>query len=152
MTHDQDFADLELGNRELERRRDAMIAAGRLVGRGEGGDIANDEHLAGSGIEDLCGVDAAVGAGQDHHPWALALRQLRPALALAPPILLAEAVVAFDELGQVRHARRLAAAGQGWQAAAPIAICPPMNAPAAVPQPKQRKPDWIRVKAPVSEG
>jgi hypothetical protein len=26
-----------------------------------------------------------------------------------------------------------------------------MNAPAAVP-PKQRKPDWIRVKAPVSEG
>ena len=31
-----------------------------------------------------------------------------------------------------------------------IAICPPMNAPAAVP--KQRKPDWIRVKAPVSEG
>ncbi len=28
----------------------------------------------------------------------------------------------------------------------------PMNAPAAVPQPKQRKPDWIRVKAPVSEG
>ena len=25
-----------------------------------------------------------------------------------------------------------------------------MNAPAAVP--KQRKPDWIRVKAPVSEG
>src|SRR5207248_9513474 len=26
-----------------------------------------------------------------------------------------------------------------------------MNAPAAVP-PRQRKPDWIRVKAPVSEG
>jgi lipoic acid synthetase len=26
-----------------------------------------------------------------------------------------------------------------------------MNAPAALP-PKQRKPDWIRVKAPVSEG
>jgi lipoyl synthase len=26
-----------------------------------------------------------------------------------------------------------------------------MNAPAAV-SPKQRKPDWIRVKAPVSEG
>jgi len=41
--------------------------------------------------------------------------------------------------------------GQGWQAGATVAICPAMNAPAAVP-PKQRKPDWIRVKAPVSEG
>jgi lipoyl synthase len=32
-----------------------------------------------------------------------------------------------------------------------IAISPPMNAPLPVP-PKKRKPDWIRVKAPVSEG
>src|SRR5207245_7045864 len=39
---------------------------------------------------------------------------------------------------------------RGWQARAPIAICALMNAPVSVP--KQRKPDWIRVKAPVSEG
>ena len=45
----------------------------------------------------------------------------------------------------------LAAAGQGWQDEGQIAIWPGMNAPLPVP-PKQRKPDWIRVKAPVSEG
>src|SRR6476469_10209436 len=45
----------------------------------------------------------------------------------------------------------LAGAGQGWQSLAPVAISRAMNAPAAVP-PRQRKPDWIRVKAPVSEG
>src|ERR1700752_4033357 len=44
----------------------------------------------------------------------------------------------------------LAVEGQGWQAGAAVAISRAMNAPAAVP--KQRKPDWIRVKAPVSEG
>ena len=43
----------------------------------------------------------------------------------------------------------LTCAGQGWQAIAPVAIWHPMNVPAALP--KQRKPDWIRVKAPVSE-
>src|SRR3712207_2915670 len=44
----------------------------------------------------------------------------------------------------------LAVSGQGWQVVGPIAISPPMNAPSAVP--KQRKPDWIRVKAPTSQG
>ena len=44
----------------------------------------------------------------------------------------------------------LAGAGQGWQAASPVAIWPRMNAPAAIPP--SSKPDWIRVKAPVSEG
>ena len=50
-------------------------------------------------------------------------------------------------------------AGEGWQVAGQIAIWPGMNAPLPVPSPaegpvppKQRKPDWIRVKAPVSEG
>jgi lipoic acid synthetase len=41
--------------------------------------------------------------------------------------------------------------GKGWQAGPGIAIWPVMNAPLPVP-PRQRKPDWIRVKAPVSEG
>ena len=45
----------------------------------------------------------------------------------------------------------LAAVGQGWQDGDQIAIWPGMNAPLPVP-PKQRKPDWIRVKAPISEG
>src|SRR3954468_4029724 len=47
-------------------------------------------------------------------------------------------------------ARALAGAGQGGQAAGTPALSRAMNAPA--PAPKQRKPDWIRVKAPVSEG
>ena len=48
-------------------------------------------------------------------------------------------------------ARALAAAGQGWQALRANRYLAAMNVPAAIP-PKQRKPDWIRVKAPVSEG
>src|SRR6476619_994573 len=42
-------------------------------------------------------------------------------------------------------------AGAGVARARPNRYLARMNAPAAVP-PKQRKPDWIRVKAPVSEG
>ena len=41
--------------------------------------------------------------------------------------------------------------GEGWQAARLIAIWRFMNALLPIP-PRQRKPDWIRVKAPVSQG
>ena len=152
VAHDHDLVDLELGHRELQRGRDAVVATARLVGRGERGDVAHDEHLAGPGVEDLGGIDSAVGAGEDHHLRALALGEFGPALALARPAILAEAAIAFDQLLQVRHgapaSRQRAGVARAQRA---IAIWRAMNAPTAI-SPRQRKPDWIRVKAPVSEG
>ena len=98
VAHHQDFVDLELADRELQRRRDAVKAVARLIGRGEAGDVAHDEDLAGPGIENLRRIDAAVRARQDHDPRALALGELRPALALARPVVLAEAAIAVDQL------------------------------------------------------
>src|SRR5438309_5638954 len=98
MTHDQDLLDIELGDRELERGRNAVIAAGGLIRWSERGDVAHDEHLAGTSVENLRRVDAAVGARQDHHPRALALGKLRPALAFVRPVLLAKPAVSLDQL------------------------------------------------------
>src|SRR4029079_6015387 len=95
-------------------------------------------------------MGAAVCARQDHHLRVLTLRELGPALALMLPALVAKAAITLDQLLHVGHGVRLAGRGQGWQAVTSVAISPPMNTPAAVP--KQSKPDWIRVKAPVSEG
>ena len=88
------------------------------------------------------------------HLRALALGQLGPALALALPV---GCRGSGDSLRSGRSKRRSCAAaasgerGRGGKRRVAIAIWRAMNAPAAVP-PKQRKPDWIRVKAPVSEG
>ena len=123
VTHDQDLADLELRDRKFERGRDPVIAARRLVWRGEGADVAHNEHLAGPSVENLRRVDPAVGARQDHHFGALAVGELRPALALVRPVMFAKAVIAFDQLGQVRHRLPLACSARGWQAAAAVAIC-----------------------------
>src|SRR6185503_8935028 len=122
----------------------------RLVGRGESGNVARDEDFTRTGVENFGGIGSAVGAGENHDFGALSFGQFRPALSLVRPAILAETAVTFDQLLHVGHAMRLAGAGRGWQARAPVAISPTMNAPVAVP--KQRKPDWIRVKAPVSEG
>jgi hypothetical protein len=46
VAHHHQLLDLELGDREFERRRDAVPAAVRLEGRDEVGDVADDEHLA----------------------------------------------------------------------------------------------------------
>src|SRR6185437_4268512 len=150
MAHHEDFADLELRDRELQRGRYAVESGARLIGRGEGGDVARDEHFAGPAVEDLRGIASAVRAGEDHHLGVLRFGELRPAFAFMPPVVLPEAVVTFDQLVEVRHGPPLARFGEGWQAPVAVAISRAMNAPAAVP--KQRKPDWIRVKAPVSEG
>ena len=103
MTHHEDFADLELGDGEFERGRDAVQPAARLVGRGQRSDIAGYEHLAGPGVEDFGGIGTAIGAGEDHHLRALSLGQLGPAFALMRPVVLAESAVTFDQLLHVRH-------------------------------------------------
>jgi lipoyl synthase len=126
-------------------------AAARLVRRSKCGDVSNDEHFSRTSIEDLRRIASTVCASENHDLRALAFREFGPTPALASPTLLAEAVITFDQLLHIGHTPRLAGAGQGWQALPAIAISRPMNAPSAVP-PKQRKPDWIRVKAPVSEG
>ena len=103
MAEHEDFADVELGDGELERGGDAVKAAARLVGWGEGRNVADDEHLAGACVEDVRGVHPAVGAGEDHDLGTLPLGKFGPAYALARPVLLAKAAIAFDEIVEVRH-------------------------------------------------
>ncbi len=103
VAHHHQLLDLELGDGELQRRRDAVIIVVRLEGRDEVGDIADDEHLARPRVEDLGRVDPAVGAGDHHHPRALADRQPLPALALLRPVIDPEAAIAFDQIAELRH-------------------------------------------------
>src|SRR5688572_13125308 len=72
VAHDQDLAHLEHLNRELERRRDPVVAGCGLERRHQRGDVAHDEDLAGPDVEDMRRVDPAVGAGDYHDPWLLA--------------------------------------------------------------------------------
>ena len=67
VAHHHHLLDLELGHGELESGRDPVMAAGGLVGRHQGGDVPDHEHLAGPGIENLGRVDPAVRAGDHHH-------------------------------------------------------------------------------------
>ena len=103
MPHDQDFAHLQLGDGEFERRRNAVEASARLIGRGETGNVARDKDLARPRVENLRGIGAAVGAGQDHHLRVLTLRELGPALPLMLPALVAKAAITFDQLLHVGH-------------------------------------------------
>jgi hypothetical protein len=59
----QDCLHLQLFHRELDRGADAVKARGFFERRGEICDVADNEKLAGSGVEDRRGVNAAVGAG-----------------------------------------------------------------------------------------
>src|SRR5690242_19863806 len=90
VSHDEDLSDLELRNCELQRGRNAVEAAAGLVGRGERGDLAGDEHLAGTSIENLCRVTSTICTRKDHHLRALTFRELGPALAFLGPALLAK--------------------------------------------------------------
>ena len=85
VAHHHQFVDLELGHREFERRRDAVIMIVALERRDEIGDVPDHEHLARPRVEDLGRIDPAVGAGDHHHLGALALGELGPALALRAP-------------------------------------------------------------------
>src|SRR5437868_6305045 len=53
VSHDEDLTDVELDDGEFERGGDAMIAARRLVGRGQRSDVADDEYFARAGVKDL---------------------------------------------------------------------------------------------------
>src|SRR5688572_1605771 len=61
MTQDDDLLDLELGDRELQRGGDAVMARRRFIRRRECSDVAHYEHLAWPCVEDDRGFDAAVG-------------------------------------------------------------------------------------------
>src|SRR4051794_39178320 len=98
MSHDEDLPDFQLGYGEFEGGRDTVVTAGGLIGRRQRGNVAGHEHLARASVENLSGVDPAVCTREDHHPRALALRKLRPALPLALPICRAEPAIAFDQL------------------------------------------------------
>src|SRR5215203_7065287 len=82
-----------------------MVSWRRLVRRGQGGDVADDKHFTRFCIEDDRRFDPAVGAGDHHHPRALARGKLSPALMLAMPFVGAEPAVAIDEVGKTGHGR-----------------------------------------------
>ncbi len=103
MAHDDDFLDLQLGHRKFERGRDAVMARRRLERRNQIGDVAHDENLAGQRVEDLRGLDAAVGAGNDHQLGRLALGQRLPAFALATIIRGPEPLIAIEQVGEIGH-------------------------------------------------
>ena len=96
VAHHHDLFDLKLGDRKLERGGHAVVARLGLEWGRQVGDVADDENLARLDVENLGRIDAAVGAGDDHHARALTLGQLGPALALALPAVLAEAAVTVD--------------------------------------------------------
>ena len=96
MTHHQQLFDLELGDREFERGGDAVVAAARFIGRGERGDISNDEHFSWPGVKDNRRFDPAVRTGDDHHLRTLPLSQFGPPLSLCVPINGMEALIAIE--------------------------------------------------------
>ena len=100
VAHDHDLLHLEHLDGELECGRDAVVARRCLEGRHQRRDVAHDEGLAGGHVEDLRWIDAAVGAGDDHHLWLLAGARGFPAIAVLHPAARAKATVALDELGK----------------------------------------------------
>jgi len=105
VAHHHQLVDLELGHREFERRRNAVIILVGLEGGHEIGDVAHDEHFAGPRIEDRRRIDPAVGAGDHHHLGALAFGELVPAVALGLPFAIPEPAIAIDEGCKVSHGR-----------------------------------------------
>ena len=66
VAHDDQMLDLERDHRILDRRRGAVRAAVRLVGRHQVRDVAVDEEVARLVAEDLGDQHPAVAAGDDH--------------------------------------------------------------------------------------
>ena len=155
MAHNDDFRDFQLGDCEFQRRRNAVAATISLVRRHEVGDIADNEYVARVAVKDGCRIRAAVTAGNDQRPRRLAFDEVLPAASFRFVAVAAEAPIPLDQISKAAHGRCGNREGQGWQVRDRIAIWPVMNAPLPIPPQgpaKQRKPDWIRVKAPVSEG
>ena len=113
MSHDDDMLDLQHLNRELDARRGAVLAAARLEGRHEIGDVAQHEQFARPAIENRFGGRPAVATGDDHGRGRLPFgRELVIAVVLGGVAPAHEIPVTVDEvLGKCAHENRLARAG-----------------------------------------
>src|SRR4051812_11477232 len=60
MPHDHDFPHVDLRHGKFQCGRNAVEATACLVRWRKAGNVARDEHLAGTSIEDLRWIDAAV--------------------------------------------------------------------------------------------
>ena len=107
MAHDHHFADLEELDSEFERRGYAVPAGRRFERRDQRGNITHHENLARIDIENLGGVDAAVGAGDHHDLRRLAFPELFPAVVLFVPVAFAKAagtsISALDDANEIRE-------------------------------------------------
>lgn len=83
---------------EFERGGDAVQAAGFVIGRHEGGDVAHGEQFAGGGVEDHGGVGAAVGAGDDHGRRLLSVAQAAEEVTGLAIAIGAETAIAVDQI------------------------------------------------------
>ena len=124
VAEDDKFLHFQLRYSKFERRGDAMIAGARLVGRSKRRYVAHDEDLTRSGIENLSGIAAAVGAGNHHRFRALPLGELRPAFALLWPMILSKAAISINQARKTWHAAPATGGGEGWQGRRRIAIWP----------------------------
>src|SRR3546814_7513139 len=71
-------------------------------------DVADDEYLARTGIENLRGFGPAVRTGDDHHLGRLAFGEFLPTCALLLPVRRAKAAIALNQFCKASHARALA--------------------------------------------
>ena len=120
VAHDHDVLDAQIERGELQRRRHAVILAGRLVGRHQVGDVAHDEQLARHRREDRLRIDPAVAARHDHHLGVLAVRgQIRVVVDVRREMAELEPAVAVGQdvrAGGLMRGLRLALGV--WQSAA----------------------------------
>ena len=63
-------------DRVFQRGADAVVMAVRFVGRNEVGDVADDEQVAGGGVEQQDGVHAGVAARDDQRVGILSGAQV----------------------------------------------------------------------------
>jgi hypothetical protein len=100
MAHDHDAPDIEHLDPELQRGRDAVQEAVGLIGRDQIGDVADDEQLAGGGVEDQGRVGTAVRTGDDEGVGLLTVRGERLVLGLGlGPVAVAKAVITGEQGG-----------------------------------------------------
>ena len=69
-----------------------------LKGRDKSGHIAHDENLTGARVENLRGINTAIGTGDDHHFGALAFAKFFPLFAFGNPFIGAETGIAFEHV------------------------------------------------------
>lgn len=157
MAHDDNLIDFKKLYRKFERRRDAVEARSCFKWWHQCRNIAHDECLARISIEYLGRIDAAIATGDDHHLGALPLFQFRPAVTLHRPLMGAKSMVTLQKISKMSHEIAISSIlGVARAVFLPYLIemneitkiaspQPDANAPAE----RLRKPDWIRVKAPM---